>query len=184
MFHSSTEFLIDYWRDRKTGAEAPARCAVSPTAFAHLLPSVFIATNAGEGRYPLRLAGERLAEFHGERVRGKDVCGLWAAPDRRELQSVLNASLRRGEPVVFTTEACAGGDGLFDVEVLFAPLTGPEGVPDRFLGLYQPLSMAGLTRQRQGLRLTTLTIADLSETRPLRPRPPLRLAVLDGRLIA
>ncbi len=184
MFHSSTEFLIDYWRERKGEGVAPPRSAVSPTAFAHLLPQTFIATNAGQGRYPLRLAGERLAEFHGERVRGKDVCGLWIAPDRRELQSVLNASLRRGEPVVFTTEAMAGPDSPFDVEVLFLPLLGPEGVADRFLGHYQLLSDPGPLRRSETVRLTTISIADLSETRPLRARPPLRLAVLDGRLIA
>ena len=184
MFHSSTEFILDYWRERKGTGLAPARSAVSPTAFAHLLPQVFIATNAGQGRFPLCLAGERLAESHGERVRGKDVCGLWAAEDRRELQSVLNASLRRGDPVVFTAEAMAGPSPVFDVEVLFAPLLGPEAAPDRFLGLYQPLSNPGVARPAQTLRLTTLTIADLSENRPLRPRPPLRLAVLHGQLVA
>jgi hypothetical protein len=184
MFHSSTEFILDYWRERKGTGLAPARSAVSPTAFAHLLPQVFIATNAGQGRFPLCLAGERLAESHGERVRGKDVCGLWAAEDRRELQSVLNASLRRGDPVVFTAEAMAGTAAAFDVEVLFAPLLGPELAPDRFLGLYQPLSNPGAAKQGQTLRLSTLTIADLCENRPLRPRPPLRLAVLHGQLVA
>ncbi len=77
--------------------------------------------------------------------------------------------------------ACAqtvdGGEGR--VELLFAPLAGPYGALDRFLGLCQPdLGLAGVTP------IGSLRIVAVNGVADDARRARLRLAALDGRRIA
>jgi hypothetical protein len=69
-------------------------------------------------------------------------------------------------------------DGLdLRFEMLFAPLAGPDGVADRFLGLCQP--MGGAAFGALGA-LAILTV----DGHPASERAHLRLAAVDGRRIA
>ncbi|MHB8529441.1 MAG: PAS domain-containing protein [Caulobacteraceae bacterium] len=194
MFHSNTEFLIDYWRGRTGGGPTPTRSAIAPAAFPHLLPQIFIARACGDGRFPVRLAGERIVELHGGGVRGADLTGFWTEPDRNELKNLLAACLRRGAPLVLTAQAGGAKQPPFDIEVLFAPFVVSGAVADRFLGLYQPLGEPAAADRPRARRLSILSIAELPATDAsagdprgagdLSRRAPLRLACLDGRRIA
>jgi hypothetical protein len=181
MFHSNTELLIDYWRAKKGRAALPARVQVDPSEFAALLPQTFIAGRSGAGIYPLRLAGEFMVELHGRGLRGEDLAHLWIRQHRLELTAALEAALRDPEPVVISAEGRADDGPLLRLEVLFAPLSGPSGRPDRFIGLYQPTSAAGAM---SGRPVRELAIRAVGGAVIATDAPRLRLAALDGRRIA
>ena len=61
------------------------------------------------------------------------------------------------------------------LEVLFLPLRGPDGIADRFLGLYQSISGVWRGPVRELALLAGHGVAD--ETLPFH----LRLAAVDGR---
>ena len=159
----------------------PARTAIDPADFASLLPQVFIAVREAEGTYRFRLAGELLIDLHGRGLRGENLLSLWARTDRFELISALESTLRAPQPLVIGAHARADGALTAGMEILFAPLVGPQGQADRFLGLYQPTArLAGL----RGLVVHELTVRSINGGEPRSAPPRLRLAALDGRCIA
>jgi len=181
MFHSNTELLIDYWRATKGDGPLPARAEVDPAAFAGLLPQVFIAGRRSSGVYPLRLAGEFVIDLHGRGLRGEDHAQLWSRGHRMELQLALEQALSRGEPVVVSAEGATDEGACLRLEVLFAPLAGPDGLADRFLGLYQPTSAVAPLRGRPVRELQIRAVGG-ADVRTIAPR--LRLAAVDGRRLA
>lgn len=181
MFHPSTEQLIDYWRRQAGGDRIPARASIDPGDFLHLLPQVFILGRAA-GRYPFRLAGGFASDLHARDLRGEDSLSLWALSHRLEVKSALEVARRRAEPVVVTADIRAHGVASVGMEVLLAPLTGSGGEADRFLGLYQPIAMMQRLMGRPAYELGVRRIQALGPTNAESPR--LRLASLDGRLIA
>ncbi|WP_341871563.1 PAS domain-containing protein [Caulobacter radicis] len=181
MFHPSTERLIDYWRNRAGDGRMPARASVDPGDFLDLLPQVFI-LGRGNGRYPFRLAGGFVTDLHARDLRGEDQLSMWALSHRLEVKSALEVARRRGEPVVVTADIRAHGVASVGMEVLLAPMTGASGEADRFLGLYQPIAMMQRLMGRPAYELGVRRIQALAPTNAEAPR--LRLASLDGRLIA
>ncbi|MGH7009844.1 MAG: PAS domain-containing protein [Caulobacteraceae bacterium] len=187
MFHSSTEFLIDYWRGRKGGSRLPPRSALVPGDFAHLLPQIFIGLYDAGGSVRLALAGEFLADLHGPHLRGADLALLWEEADRREIAVALAAALRKASPAVVTAEAQAEGAPTLDLEILFAPIGAGGSKGGGFLGLYQPLAPARPVRRGPERSLSILSIAQTGEVLPFaalaRGVPKLRLAAVDGRRV-
>lgn len=181
MFHQNTNRMIDYWQARAEGGRAPPRKAVEPADFRPLMHQVFIVGRDGAGNYPFRLVGGFVADLHQRDLRNTNVLSMWSAADQTRIKFALEGARKRPQPVVATAEACALGHSL-ELEVFFAPLAGVDSATDRFLGLYQPLSM--VARLRGGpateLRLLNLRIPGVDED--LSPR--LRLAAVDGRQVA
>jgi hypothetical protein len=181
MFHLNTELLIDYWRARRGERRLPARSEIDPAAFAALLPQTFIVVREEDGAFRFRLAGETINDLHGRGgLRGQAVAMLWRPDHRRHLTGVLEAALRTAEPVVIDAEAAGEGPAR-RLEVLFAPLAGPGGLADRFLGLYQTTSPHA--RSAKG-PIGELAIRALNGAQAAPAPPKLRLAVVDGRRIA
>ena len=180
MFHSNIELLIDYWRARRGDAALPARNDIDPADFAPLLPQVFMAGRRGSGVYPLRLVGEFVIDLHGRGLRGEDAARLWSPGHRLELQLALEKGVRLPEPVVISAEGATDEGAELRLEVLFAPLAGPDGEADRFLGLYQPTSALAALRDRPIRELMIRAVGGTDAT----PAPRLRLAALHGRRIA
>ena len=181
MFHSNTERLIDYWRARKGAAPAPARASIDPCEIPSLMPQLFILGRNGPGAYAFRLVGGLVEELHGAKLGGTDPLALWAETYRTSLQLALEAIRRQPEPLVVTAEGRAGGQTL-GLEITFAPLTGPGGDIDRFLGLYQPKTRVAALL---GQPISLMSLRAAAMPRVLEggsPRP--RLAVLNGRQIA
>lgn len=75
----------------------------------------------------------------------------------------------------------ADGTPPVGMEVLLAPLRGPGGAVDRFIGLYQPTATISRLQGRPALALAMNGVvrADGDEA-----APSLRLASIDGRRIA
>lgn len=181
MFHSTTQRLIDYWRSRQLSGSAPARAAIDPAEFSELMPQAFILGRAFTGVYPVRLAGGFVCDLHGKDLKRVNGLSLWAERDRSRLQGSLEEIRRRPDPLVATANALFDG-GELGMEVLFAPLIGPEGDIDRFLGLYQPL---GMTARLAGESITALTLRALTRAGAANEEiPRIRLATLDGRHVA
>jgi hypothetical protein len=181
MFHSTTERLIEYWRGQAAGGGLPPRAAINPADFPDLAPRVFILGRAFTGVYPLRLVGGFVADLHGRDLRRRNGLSLWAERDRPRLQTALEEARRRPEPIVVRADMLSDA-GSLAVEILFAPLAGPDGSADRFLGLYQPL---GMTHRLHGRPVTSLVVrAIFRDDGADEQGPRLRLATLDGRRIA
>ncbi len=178
MFHSNTMQLIDYWRGLRGDGDAPARSAVDPACFPALAPRVFIAGRDADGEFALRLAGELVIDLHGRPLRGVTIGRLWRPIHRRRLAGLLESALAAGEPLVISAESWALDAAHMRLEVLFLPLSGPDGRADRFLGLYQPAGNAWRGPISELALLGAHGVAD--ETEPFQ----LRLATLDGCKIA
>lgn len=181
MNHPNTQRLIDYWQSRVSERAAPSRTAISPADFADLLPQIIMLGRVCSGIYPIRLAGALVSELHQRDLRQQNALSLFGAKDRMDLQTALEMARRRPEPIVATTEAQAEGVAI-GMEILFAPLAGPENGPDRFLCLYQPLTMVA---RLKGQPLHSFTLVDIRKGGSSNEAAPcLRLAAIDGRRIA
>jgi len=156
----------------------PARADIDPAGFARLIPAVFIAERRAGGDVCFRLAGETIVELHGAALGGASLLALWRPDHRQHLAVALDAALADARPLVVGAAASQPDGREPRLELLFAPLAGPQGAADRFLGLYQPLSGS------IALPLAPLAIASLAgapiDAAPSRPR----LAAIDGRRIA
>jgi hypothetical protein len=183
MFHSNTEQLIDYWRDRRGAAAVAARASINPTDFAHLLPQVFMLGRRGPGQYHFRLAGGFIADLHGRDLREEDLIRIWAPEDRLQLQLALESARRRPDPLVIEALAQTDSGAALQLEIMLTPLAGQNGEIDRMMGFYQPTSpVAALMGQTVG-RLKLMSIRAAADD-GVGALPRLRLATVDGRQVA
>jgi hypothetical protein len=173
MFHPGTQTLIDAWALLPDARRIPSRASVDPAAFGLLLPQVFLAERRGEG-VSLRLTGGWIEAFHGRPQKGRAWLSQWRRESLPLVASAIGQAFREARPVVVIADAV--GEPL---EIAFAPLRGPEGAPDRLIGLYQPTTPQG--RRLEGVSVLTARLSvGVGESR----RAPLSLAALDGRRIA
>lgn len=181
MVHPNTERLTEYWRARREDGAAPWRSDIDPMAFHDLLPQVLIVGRSAQGTFPFRLVGGFVADLHRSDLRGRCLLDLWRPADRWQLKSALEFARGRPEPLVVNADILADGTPPVGMEVLLAPLRGPHGDVDRFIGLYQPTAMVSRLQGRPALALAINGVvrADGDEA-----APSLRLASVDGRRIA
>ena len=173
MFHPGTQTLIDHWAALPDAGRIPARAALAPLRLGRLVPQLFSADRADDGT-PFRLAGGWIETLHDRPLRGIDWLALWAPQSRPLVEAAVAQAFREAKPVVMVAEA-AGLRGI--LEIVVAPLRGPDGAADRLVGLYQPTVDQGRRRGAVGPLTARLSIA-------VGGRPPLTLAAVDGRRIA
>lgn len=182
MAHPNTERLTEYWRAQRGDAAMPRRADIDPMAFHTLLPQTFIIGRTLQGQFPFRLVGGVIADLHQSDLRGRCLLDLWRPSDRWQLKSALEFARRRPEPVIVNADILVdGGAPPLSVEILFAPLTGPSGEADRFIGLYQP---SGPLSRLLGRPAQALAIAAIARPEDGETAPSLRLAAYNGRLMA
>lgn len=178
MFRSNTERLLEYWRERRGELPVPRRTDIDVADFPSLAPHVFIAETALGGDVRFRFAGEAVAALRGAPLQGASLISLWAAEHRGRLSRLLARALAETEPLVVLACAPTEGDAPGRFEWLFAPLTGPGGAQDRFLGLCQAALTGAATP------IGPLAIVAVNGFADEARRANLRLAALDGRRIA
>lgn len=181
MVHPNTERLTEYWRARAGGGAAPWRSDVDPMDFHDLLPQVLIVGRSADGTWPFRLAGGFVSDLHRADLRGTCLLERFRPGDRWQLKSALEFSRGRPEPLIVHADILADSVAPVSMEVLLAPLRGPSGVVDRFIGLYQPTAMISRLRGQPAL---ALAIGGISRGDGGEAAPSLRLAAVDGRRIA
>jgi hypothetical protein len=156
----------------------PRRSAIDPGHVLNLLPQLIMLGREAPGRYRFRLAGDFVAELHGSAMRGADFMALWRADDRISLQMALEAARRRAEPLVVTALASTPDGATMSLEIALAPLSGADGQPDRFFGLYQPTSPVVALKDSVVTSLAVQAIATPDSAEEAFPR--LRLAAMHG----
>lgn len=175
MFHSGTKRLIDLWNDLPGAGRIPMRADFDPVALGRALPQAVI-IDRGLTTLPVRLAGGWVETLHGEALRGIDWLGLWHTDSRYIVHASANQAFREARPVVL---AAAVPEMSGALEIVVAPLRGPDGTADRLLGLYQWTRPADRAAKDIGLLSARVAIG----VGPL-GRPPLVLAALNGRRVA
>ena len=181
MFHSNTQQMIDYWRSKCGVAGLPVRADIDPTEFAKLAPQAFVLGREASGVYPVRLSGGLVSELHRRDLRGRNFLSLLDPLGRHEVQTALETGRRRPEPVVARIDALSDTATL-ELELLFAPIAGGPGSPERFLGLYQPISLVAALGAEP---LRQLFVREVHGVGPANEETNrLRLATLDGRWVA
>jgi len=179
MFDPNTERMIEYWRGQRGDRALPARDSIDPAGFAALAPRVFIAEVRRTGEIVFRLAGESVEELHGRPLKGVELASLWRPAHRHALALALDASLANASPLVIGAHAVTRAGSNPTLEVLFAPMASPSGVADLVLGFYQtPRGGHPIDPPVRELSIRRIDGADV------RSRPALRLAAVDGQLIA
>lgn len=176
MFHPDTQLLIDQWAALADGAGAasgvPARAAVDPAAFGGRLPRVFVAERL-EDDIRFRLAGGWIEDLHGGPLKGRSVLALWSPASQPLARAALNQCVHQTRPVVIVNSV--GSRGAV-VEVVVAPLGGPSGAVDRYLGLIAPSATLALAKDESRLLTARLSVAAEA-----RPRVLTHLAPITGR---
>ena len=180
MFHPNTQQLIDTWRSHRDGRRLPARADLSPIDLGTLLPQIFI-LGREDGEEVFRLSGGLISDLYGRDLRGSTFNAIWSKSERFVAADALDRARRAAAPVVLTVDAQAPGGESIGVELCLAPLTGPNGAPNRTLGLFQPISMVG---RLMGQRIVSLSLrgAVVAIEKPLEPR--LKLVAMNGLRVA
>lgn len=191
MYHPHTERLIREWRERRTAGQLPARAEMSPVAFGPLLPQLFILGREKAGAEVFRLAGGLVNDLHGRDMKGVNFLQLWTAGEREKIDLALSQARLLRAPLVIVTEALAASGSSISVEITLAPMTGPTGLADRIIGLYQPTSLTSrlMGEPVAAFRLRDVAIVGSAERPPVqqmvqRRGAHLRLAAVNGRIVA
>jgi hypothetical protein len=182
MSHSNTTRMIDYWNARKGDGQAPPRAAIDPAEFSDVITQAFMIGRTSAGAYPVRLAGALIEDLHKRTLLGADFLALWAVSDRPRLTAAIESALHNGEALVAQALGRTIQGHQTKLEIVLAPLAGPDGRVDRVLGFYQPV--APLFRL-QGEAIERLFLLDIAfADSGAAPPAPLRIAAVDGRRIA
>jgi hypothetical protein len=176
---SGAEQLIDYWRARFAGGQAPTRADINPADFPKLLPYIFILRRHAAGKYTFRLAGGGLRELHNRDLRGASFIDLWNENSRLPLQTAIARSQRHQEPLHLRALAHAG-ERRMHLEIALMPLSDGASGMERILGLYQPTTAVA---RLGGRPIDELLLSGLIQDENGLDHPPLRLAALRGQRV-
>ncbi len=127
------------------------------------------------------MVGGMIADLHQSDLRGRCLLELWRTSDRWQLKSALEFARRRPEPMIVNADVMADGVPPLGLEILIAPLAGPNGEVDRFLGHMQP---AAPLMRLLGRPARALAIAAIARSDDGAEAPSLKLAAVNGRRIA
>jgi hypothetical protein len=157
--------------------------------FGPLLSQLVILGWDRDGRATFRLAGGMVTELHGRDLRDAELYPLWQREQRQRLQTHLADARRSAQPVVLRATGTGIHGTRVDLEITLAPLAGPNGEADRFIGLYQLLTPVPFLAGRPVSQLS-LTGAERISLPNAEPRTAagaqthLRLVVDNGRRVA
>ena len=180
MFHPDTQFLIDHWtglaRAPQVRGGIPLRATLQPERLGRRLPRAFMAQREG-GQTVLTLAGTALDTFWRRPLAGEALANLWTPASAELVEQAVTQAILEARPVVVA--AFTSGEPALGLEMVVAPLRGGSDRPDRILGLFAPASaLAPISGD------APLLTARLAVGAGAPGRPPLSLAVNDGRRIA
>lgn len=138
--HPHTARFLEEWRRQRGGARLPARTALSPILFGPLLPQTLVLADDGARGWRFRIAGGFVTDLFGRELKSLRFAEPWAAADRARVEARLHAAARRAEPQVIACRGDSPSGRSLALELVIGPATGPLGLPDRAVGLLQPLS--------------------------------------------
>jgi len=162
---------------------------MSPMGFGPLLSQLFILGCDPGGRAEIRLAGGAVSGLHGRDLRESDFYTLWRRDDRPALRRHMDGARSLAQPLLIHAACETLLGGRVRLEIVMAPLEGPEGRADRMIGLYQVVGAAPVITGRPvsqfALEAATLVPPQLDgRPRPVEGPHRLRLVVDNGRRVA
>jgi hypothetical protein len=157
--------------------------------FGPLLSQLLILGCDRQGRATFRLAGGMVTQLHGRDLRDAELVALWQRDQRKQLMAHLDAARQTAQPLVLQASTAGIHGSRLDLEITLAPLEGPSGEADRFIGLYQLLTptpfLSGRPMSQLTLAAAALIPASGAAQRGMAASPPhLRLVVNNGRRVA
>lgn len=179
MFHPGTSRLIACWTGLDAG-RVPPRARFDPLEVADLLPQMFLLARE-QDRLALRIAGEALRDLFGRPLKGRDIFSLFSPPAQALARRASLQAIREGCPIVLMATGRAQAGGQVPLEIVLAPMAGPDGTIDRLVGLVQPTASLVLL-EGQPIHEVSVRMAATAGTAP--SRAPLRLATVDGQRLA
>lgn len=121
---------------RPPGGGLPPRAAVQPQGMARLLDRLMLLERLAPGVARIRLAGSRLADLMGMDLRGMPFTALMLPADRNAAAAAVDRVFAGPAIVTADFEGERGfGRPALAARLLLLPLTGPQGAPDRALGV-------------------------------------------------
>ncbi|EGF89615.1 sensory box protein [Asticcacaulis biprosthecium C19] len=151
MPHSSTVSFLSYWRGLQTRPDkAPARDRFDPARLKSLIPQM-IMISTSDAAYRFRLSGGFLVAVHGYELKDTSFLSLFRSPFLDTVKTALQGSLHREQPLILTvsapwlTEDDSGTpyqNETVSLEICLCPMMNLQGQVDRFVGVYQTLSVA------------------------------------------
>lgn len=172
--HPQSRAFIGSWR-ALNGLESDQAAANTLSIDASsLLNRLFLAQRADGDVFIFRTIGKDLTVWTGRDLRDHAVISLFQGADRPLLAALIDSAIAAPGPAL--ARACAFGLGQgqrCEIELVVLPLL-EQGVPDRILGLFQPIG-SGLSVAKPVLRLALTAILPPAPQQPA--RPALRLVV-------
>ena len=182
MKHEATRELFTYWNGLRGARAAPERCDIDPTAIRTILADTFMLDV--DSRFPVRLAGTRVAALLGTERTVPSFLDLWRPEERHNLAAVLLSVADRASPIVVGAAGAARGQPECAFEVLFLPLRHYGKTHARILGIATPAqspSWLGMVPV-EPLTMRSLRILDAEAAPPCRSseRSPSRFSAHDA----
>lgn len=174
MKHPSNRALFAYWQRQRGVARAPRLDAIDPRAIRNLLGDGFVASNAPEAGWPLRLAGTRVCALFQRLLQGEPLAGLFTSDAAPQLARVAAIC---GEELLPVVAGLSAADA--PLEMLLLPTAAARLSPPRLIG-----TLVALDRVAPPLPALTITSWRVLDVAPdFRPRSVRRRAVGRGFVI-
>lgn len=135
MKHRNSHFAVGYWSRLRQGRHVPDQSDIDPKALKRLLSSVFLLETTPNGRFAYRLAGTVLCDRYGSELKGRDFLIHWDKEGGPRFASLLQQSLRLGQPVCVNSVGSTDDCRMVEIETVLMPITAGHDTPERFLGI-------------------------------------------------
>lgn len=136
MRNQTTQTLYAYWNEVRVDRLAPNRFDIEPGRIAGILPETMIIERNPDGNYRFRLAGTRLCEHFGGRLRGSRLFDVFQGDDGLLVARNLGVMARQGAVGLFHIQSVnTRGEDVIG-ELIILPLLHVNKNVDRFLGAW------------------------------------------------
>lgn len=137
--------LIDHWLAVSGGFGVPRKSALDPSAFASLLPYVYVCVRDAQRTLRYRLAGEHVQTIFGRSLRGLTLDDFVKDPQSRiRTGRTFDAVLDRGCMALGYGRVYQCMDRVVVGTRLVLPLRSGDGAPDMLIGVTVPQDQRGL----------------------------------------
>lgn len=161
--------LGQIWESLRRDSALPDREALTPAALSDILPNAFLIDRVRPGLVRFRVAGQHLSQVMGMDVRGMPLRAFMEITDRKRLMENVESVFETCARLDMGLVSDAQGRATLTGRMVLLPVTGPEGKPDRALGVLVTEGLIGLTPRR--FRIRHLALSPLG-TDPALARDP------------
>ena len=171
--------LGQIWESLRRDSALPDREALTPAALSDILPNAFLIDRVRPGLVRFRVAGQHLSQVMGMDVRGMPLRAFMEITDRKRLMENVESVFETCARLDIGLVSDAQGRATLTGRMVLLPVTGPEGKPDRALGVLVTEGLIGLTPRR--FRIRHLALSPLGPDPAMTQEKPGQEPVTAGR---